>query len=70
MAEIDPVCGKSVDALDDEEELSFQYKKRRYFFCSERCRRAFEQNVERERLQELAQAGALLSNGRVRWGVA
>lgn len=68
MVEVDPVCGKSV--AEPTEELSFQHKKQQYYFCSERCLRAFAQSVEKERLQELARAGALLSNGRVRWGLA
>ncbi len=49
---------------------SAEYKKRRYFFCSERCRTAFEKQAERFRLNELARAGALLSPGRVRWGIS
>lgn len=68
MAEVDPVCGRQVG--EPSEELSLQHRKQRYYFCSERCLRAFEQSVEKERLQELARAGALLSNGRVRWGLA
>ena len=66
--EIDPVCGRGVAAPS--EALSCEHKKQRYFFCSEGCRRAFEQMIERERLQELARAGALLSKGKVTWGLA
>ena len=64
----DPICGRalSVESLA----FSMEYKKRRYYFCSERCRHAFTQRTERFRLNELARAGALLSPGRVRWGVA
>ncbi|MBR2979420.1 MAG: YHS domain-containing protein [Myxococcaceae bacterium] len=68
MAEIDPVCGRQVEKPT--EELTFHHKRQRYHFCSERCLKAFERRVEKERLQELARAGALLSNGRVRWGLA
>ena len=49
---------------------SVEYKKRRYYFCSEKCRHAFEARTEKFRLNELARAGALLSPGRVRWGLA
>jgi YHS domain-containing protein len=64
----DPICGRALNV----ESLSFsiEYKKRRYYFCSETCRTAFEQRTERFRLNELARAGALLSPGRVRWGLA
>ncbi|HCF60479.1 MAG TPA: YHS domain protein, partial [Myxococcales bacterium] len=39
-------------------------------FCSERCKLAFEREAERMRLHDLAKVGALLSKGRVRWGLA
>ncbi len=66
--EFDPVCGKKVD--QDGKTPTTEYKKKRYFFCSERCKQAFEREAERMRLQELAKVGALLSKGRVRWGLA
>lgn len=64
----DPVCGKQLET--PEGQPSSEYKKRRYFFCSERCRHAFERQAERFRLNELARVGALMSPGRVRWGLA
>jgi YHS domain-containing protein len=65
---LDPVCGRNLE--EPESQPSTEYKKRRYFFCSERCRSAFEKQAERFRLNELAKAGALLSPGRVRWGIS
>jgi YHS domain-containing protein len=65
---LDPVCGRNLE--EPETQPSTEYKKRRYFFCSERCRSAFEKQAERFRLTELAKAGALLSPGRVRWGIS
>ncbi|HZI12720.1 MAG TPA: YHS domain-containing protein [Myxococcus sp.] len=65
---LDPVCGKEL--ATPEGFPSAEYKKRRYFFCSERCRHAFERQAERFRLNELARVGALMSPGRVRWGLA
>lgn len=64
----DPICGRALDV----EQLSYsvEYKKRRYYFCSDKCRSAFEARTEKFRLNELARAGALLSPGRVRWGLA
>lgn len=64
----DPICGRalSVEMLTH----SMEYKKRRYYFCSAKCRQMFEQRTEKFRLNELARAGALLSPGRVRWGIA
>jgi YHS domain-containing protein len=63
----DPVCGKSVDpALAP----ATEYKKRRYYFCSSRCKERFERQTEKMRLRELARMGALFANAKVRWGVA
>ncbi len=64
----DPVCGKELGTPDGRP--TAEYKKRRYFFCSERCRHAFEKQAERFRLNELARVGALLTPGRVRWGIS
>ena len=64
----DPICGKKVDSGD--RTPTSEYKKKRYFFCSDRCRAAFDREAERLRLSELAKVGALLSKGRVRWGLA
>lgn len=63
----DPVCGKPVDP---ERAPATDYKKRRYYFCSSRCKERFEQQTEKMRLQELARLGALFANAKVRWGVA
>jgi len=69
-AHLDPVCGKSVQPNGVKQELSAEYKKRRYYFCSETCRCAFEKRAEKLRMNELAQAGALFTPERVRWGMA
>lgn len=64
----DPICGKPI--ADDAEDLpSAEYKKRRYRFCSETCRRAFQSQTVKFRMNELARAGALLTPGKVRWGL-
>ena len=64
---LDPICGRRVSEQD---RVSSEYKKRRYYFCSERCRCAFEHQAERFRVTELAKVGALLAPTRVRWGLA
>lgn len=64
---IDPVCGKPV--LEEDAE-AFEYKKRRYFFCSHRCLQRFERQAERIHVGELARMGALFGERRNRWGVA
>lgn len=66
--QLDPVCGRRVPG--GEGAPSTEYKKRRYFFCSEKCQCAFERQTERFRVSDLARAGALLTPGRVRWGLA
>lgn len=65
----DPICGKALEP-HPAGNLSAEYKKRRYYFCSERCRRAFHQRTEKFRINELARAGALLTPGKVRWGMS
>jgi YHS domain-containing protein len=65
---VDPVCGRKLAKTGAE--ASAEYKRRRYFFCSEKCRHAFERQTEWFRLHELAKAGALMTPGRVRWGLA
>jgi YHS domain-containing protein len=65
----DPICGVRVDG-GAEGVPSSEYKKRRYFFCSEKCRQEFERAAERIRMQEAARAGALFTQGKVRWGLA
>jgi YHS domain-containing protein len=64
----DPICGKRVE--EHPKVLSAEYKQKRYFFCSERCKRAFEHEAEKLRMGELARIGALLNQGKVRWGLA
>ena len=67
---VDPVCGARVEA-DVETVRSVELPGRRYFFCSERCRRAFRQRTELFRQDERARAGALFTaKGTVPWGVA
>jgi YHS domain-containing protein len=62
----DPICGKRVDPTGE----AVEYKKRKYFFCSDRCKERFERQAERHRVQDLARMGALFANQKVRWGVA
>jgi YHS domain-containing protein len=64
----DPICGKALSV--EQQAHSVEYKKRRYYFCSSRCRSAFCARTEKFRITELMRAGALLSPGRVRWGLA
>ncbi len=66
--QIDPICGKRLEA--EAGAPTAEYKKRRYYFCSDRCQKLFEQRTERSRMSHLAKVGALLSNGKVRWGLA
>ncbi len=66
--QIDPICGRQVS--EAKETQSIELKKRRYFFCSMRCREQFERRAERARMGHLARIGALLTNGKVRWGLA
>lgn len=65
---LDPVCGKRVEP--DPAGVSAEYKKRRYYFCSEKCRKHFEQQTEKFRMNDLARAGALFTPAQVRWGMA
>jgi YHS domain-containing protein len=63
---LDPICGKRVDGGSH----VIEYRKRRYAFCSSRCKEKFERQIERHRLLDLARLGALFANEKVRWGVA
>jgi YHS domain-containing protein len=65
---LDPVCGQPLEG--ERSHLSTEYKRRRYYFCSEKCQQAFERQAERFRLGDMARAGALLTPGKVRWGIA
>ena len=64
----DPICGVRVEGSTTAP--SAEYKKRRYFFCSPKCKHEFERAAERIRMQEAARAGALFTHGKVRWGLA
>ena len=64
----DPICGKPISTGASPHHM--EYKRRRYYFCSSKCKSCFEREAERLRLHELARVGALLSQGRVRWGMA
>ena len=64
----DPICGIRVEG--DTSVPSAEYKKRRYFFCSAKCKHEFERAAERIRMQEAARAGALFTQGKVKWGLA
>ncbi len=66
--ETDPICGKKVTPGPNTP--FWDYRKKRHYFCSERCKQLFIKDRERLRLGELAKTGALLSKGRVRWGLA
>ena len=48
----DPICGVRVES--GEGVPSSEYKKRRYFFCSDKCKHEFERAAERIRMQEAA----------------
>ena len=65
----DPICGRRL-VEEQVSPYSADYKKRKYFFCSDRCRTAFELHAEKLRLNEMAKVGSLLSPGRVSWGFA
>jgi YHS domain-containing protein len=64
---IDPICGKPVveDGAD-----SFEYKRKTYFFCSQKCRGRFERQAERIHVAELAKMGALFADRKAHWGLA
>ena len=64
---VDPICGKPV--VEDESE-AMEYKRRRYFFCSGRCKQRFERMAEKIHVAELAKAGTLLSGRKASWGLA
>ncbi len=64
---IDPICGKSVV---EREADSFDYKRKTYYFCSQRCRASFKRQAERIRVGELARIGALFTATKARWGIA
>ncbi len=64
----DPICGKKISPMRDTPAV--EYKKRTYYFCSPTCHREFQRAAERVKLQDAARAGALLSHGKVRWGLA
>ncbi len=64
---IDPICGKPV-VEDGADQL--EYKRRTYYFCSQRCRGRFERQAERIHVGELARMGALFARKKARWGVA
>ncbi len=66
-AAFDPICGKRVDPVGAQ---ALEYKKRKYFFCSGRCKERFERQAERHRIHDLARMGALFAQQKVRWGVA
>ena len=66
-ATFDPICGKRVDPADAG---GVEYKRRTYFFCSERCKERFERQAERHRIHDLARMGALFAGQKVRWGLA
>lgn len=64
---IDPICGKPV--VEDDSQ-SLEYKRRTYYFCSQKCRGHFERQAERIHVGELAKMGSLFAEKKARWGVA
>ncbi|HET6438513.1 MAG TPA: YHS domain-containing protein [Anaeromyxobacter sp.] len=64
---IDPVCGQPVAEATA---LSSEYRSRRYFFCSRRCRRSFERGAEQAQAAERARLGALFGRQRAAFGLA
>ena len=64
----DPICGVPVESSDGTP--TSEYKKRRYFFCSQKCKHEFERAAERIRLHQRARAGVLFTQDRIRWGLA
>jgi YHS domain-containing protein len=64
----DPICGVKVH--HGGASPSSEYKKRQYFFCSHKCKCEFDKAAERIRMSEVARAGALFTQGKVRWGLA
>lgn len=67
---VDPVCGKRMTARHSNSLRVSEYKKRRYYFCSEGCQHTFDSQTEHFRLRELARAGGLMRRGGARWGLA
>jgi YHS domain-containing protein len=64
---IDPVCGCPVAETSAE---TSEYRSRRYYFCSRRCRRRFEDHSEQMHAAELARLGVLFGRPGARWGLA
>jgi len=64
----DPICGQRLAA--PEGFYNADYKKRRYYFCSARCRDEFAVRTEKFKLVEQARAGTLFCLGKVRWGLS
>lgn len=64
----DPICGRRLAST--RASFSAEYKKRRYYFCSARCQDEFRARTEKFRLVDLARKGALLTPGKVRWGIS
>lgn len=65
--QLDPICGKRLEERSDH---TTEYKQRRYYFCSEGCKHRFAERTEWFKVNELARAGALLTPGKVRWGLS
>jgi len=64
----DPICGRKIEPVRSTP--ATEYKKRTYYFCSRDCFAEFQRAAERVKMQEAARAGALLTRGKVRWGLA
>ena len=63
----DPICGRRL--LTTPAGYSAEYKKRRYYFCSARCKDEFKARTEKFKLVEQARAGVLFTPGKVRWAL-
>ena len=64
----DPVCGKALNVISPV--LCSDYQSHRYYFCSDRCKKAFADRTERWKLSERVLAGALFAPGGIRWGLS
>ena len=64
----DPICGRKIDPIRNTP--TTEYKKRTYYFCSAGCHHEFDHAAQRIKMHDAARAGALLTSGKVRWGLA
>jgi YHS domain-containing protein len=66
---VDPICGRFLAA--GLVALHYDYRGRRWHFCSDRCRQRFLRVAARIHADEVARLGALFDTSeKVRWGQA